>query len=130
MGASFCTVFESEVPQFGTLGSDHRALLRVQQRLDRRAADNALTPLGAFESYDPADVADFMDEKTLAEQPPAECFAPAVGLAAVEGLMAFLDAHPDALAGQAQVVEDLSEIADELDAAKRAGVRFRFAVVP
>jgi hypothetical protein len=129
MGASFCTVFEAEVPPFGTLGSDHRALLRAKQRLDRLAAHKGLTPLGAFESYDPADTADFLDEETQAEQPAAEWFVPAERLASVEGLFAYLDAHSDALAGQSRVVEDLSEVADELRAAKRTGVRFRFAVV-
>ncbi len=129
MGACFCTVFEADVPSFGTLGSDHRALLRAQRRLDRLAADNGLTPLGAFESYDPVDTAGLLDEDTQAKQPPAQWFAPAGGLAAVEALMTYLDAHPDALARQAQVVEDLSGIAAELAAAKAAGVRFRFAVV-
>jgi hypothetical protein len=129
-GASFCTVFEAEVPPFGTLGSDHIALLRAQRKLDRVATDNGLTPLGAFESYAPEDTADFLDEETQAEQPPAEWFAAADGLAAVEGLLEYLDAHPDALARQAEVVEDLSGIAEELEAAKQASVRFRFAVVP
>ena len=129
MGASFCTVFETHVPEYGNLGSDHRALLRAMRRLDQLAADNGLIPLRAFESYDPADTADFLDEETQAGQPPVEWFAPAAGLAAVHGLLAFLHAHLDSLAGQAQVAADLTGIADELRAAQRAGVRFRFAVV-
>ncbi len=129
MGASFCTVFEAEVPRWGTLGSDHRVLLRAQRRLDRLAANNGLTPLGTFESYEPADALEMLDKDVLAELSPVQWFAPADGLVAVRELRTYLDAHPGVLREHAEVVEELSEIAEELEAADRTGVRFRFAVV-
>jgi hypothetical protein len=129
MGATFSTVFESRIPRYGTLGSDHRALLDARERLDRLADDNDLTSLLEFESYAPEDTEGFLDEETQAEQPPAEWFDPAAGLAAVNTLYEFLEANPRVLADQAEVMEDLSGIGDELEAAQRAGVRFRFAVV-
>jgi hypothetical protein len=130
MGASFCTVFETNVPPHGSLGSDHPALLRRQRKLDRLAVDHGLTPLGAFESYSPDDVADFMDEDAADELPPAQWFAASTGLAAIHALLAHLATHPDAVRGQADVVADLRSLEEELADAERLGVRFRFAVVP
>ncbi len=129
MGASFCAVFEAEVP---TLGGDHPTLLRRQGRLDRLAADAGLTPLGAFESYDPADAADLMDDgdELPANLPPARWFSAADGLAAVRALVAHLATHPDAVSDLPNVVAELESLAVELADAVRAGVRFRFAVVP
>jgi hypothetical protein len=129
MGATFSTVFESEAPPYGTLGGDHRVLLRQRDRIGRLATESGLTPLGAFESYDPEDAEGLLDEETQAQQPPAEWFAPAAGLAAVNALWEFLDARPGTFTAQAELMDDLSEMGDELEAAQRAGVRFRFAVV-
>ena len=133
MGASFCTVFEAEVAPHGTLGGDNTAVLRRMARLDRLAEDHGLTPLGAFVSYDPADVADFLGEEDLegvGEMPAVQWFDAAAGLAAVEALRAHLAAHPKAVPGQAEVDAELQAIAAELAAARTAGVRFRFMVVP
>jgi hypothetical protein len=130
MSVSFSTVFESAVPPYGTLGGDHLAILPARRRLDRLAADNGLTPLGAFESYAPEDTTGLLDDETQERQPPAEWFAPADALVTVNALWEHLDAHPGLLANQTRVMDDLSEIGDELEAAERAGGRFRFAVVP
>jgi hypothetical protein len=132
MGASFCAVFEAEVPPHGTLGGDHPVLLRRQRRLDRLAAEAGLTPLGAFESYDPADAADYSDEgeEPPAHLPPARWFAAADGLAAVRALVAHLSANAGTISGQAEVLEELAQVAGELADALQVGVRFRFAVVP
>ncbi len=129
MSTTFSTVFESDAPPYNTLGSDHLALCRARDRLDRLAKKAKLTSLLAFESYEPEDTEGLLDEETQAQQPPAEWFAPAAGLAAVEGLLAYLDAHPKALTEQAAVAAELADTADELRAAERAGVRFRFAVI-
>ncbi|AWM40387.1 hypothetical protein GobsT_11220 [Gemmata obscuriglobus] len=132
MGASFCAVFEADVPPHGTLGGDHPALLRRQRRLDRLAAAAGLTPLGAFESYDPADAAGYLGEgdEPPADLPPVRWFPAAAGLAAVRALAAHLAAHPDAVSGPPEVASELEGLAGELADAERAGVRFRFAVVP
>jgi hypothetical protein len=130
MGASFCAVFEGDVPPHGTIGGDNPALLRHQRRLDRLARQNGLTPLSAFESYDPADLADLLGEDDAAEAPPAQWFAPADGLAAVRALAAYLNAQPGTVTDQANVLADLASIEEELTAAERAGARFRFAVGP
>ena len=105
------------------------ALNHARDPLDRLAASVGLTSLLAFESYEPEDFDGLLDEETQAQQPPAKWFAPADGLAALRALLAYLDAHPDALAQQVVVREDLVEAEDELRAAERAGVRFRFAVI-
>jgi hypothetical protein len=132
MGASFCTVFEAGVTPHGALGGDNPALLRHHRRLDRLAAAAGLTPLGAFESYDPADAADYLGEvgERPADLPPVQWFPAADGLAAVRAVVAHLSANPGAVSGQAEVVAELERLAGELTAAERAGVRFRFAVVP
>ena len=130
MGASFCVVFETEVPPHGTLGGDNPMLLRRQRKLDRLATGAGLTPLGAFESYDPEDAADFLDDEQLASLPPVCWFAAADGLAAVRGLITHLSANTAAIADQAKVLAELEEVAAELANAEQAGVRFRFAVVP
>jgi hypothetical protein len=129
MGATFSTVFESEVPQYGTLGADHRALLDEREWIDRLATKNELISLLAFESYAPEDTEGLLDEETQAQQPPAEWFPPEDGLSAVDALWQYLDIHSGVLAEQAEVMEDLSGIAEELEAAQRVGVRFRFAVI-
>ena len=129
MSTTFSTVFQSGVPPYGTLGSDHLAVNRARDQLERLAADAGLTSLLAFESYEPEDFEGLLDEDIQAQQPPAKWFAPADGLAAVGALLAHLDAHPDALPQQAALRNDLVGLADELTAAERAGVRFRFAVI-
>ena len=134
MGMSFCTVFEADVPGFGTLGGDNPTIFRQQRNLDRLATLHGLTPLSAFESYRPDVLADVMglglrDELPLA-LPPLRWFPAADGLAAVRALIAYLMAHTGAVSQTIRVLADLSSIADELTAAERAGVRFRFAVVP
>lgn len=132
MSVSFCAVFETEVPPHGTIGGDHPVLLRRQRRLDRLATEAGLVPLGAFESYDPADAADFLAE---GDEPPSGLplarWTPASdGLAAIRALVAHLGAHPDAVSDQPDVIAELESLGGELADAERAGVRFRFAVVP
>jgi hypothetical protein len=129
MGATFSTIFETEVSPYGTLGGDNRVVLDMREWLDRLAEKNSLTPLGAFESYAPEDTEGFLDEETQAEQPPAEWFSATDGLAAVNALWEYLDAHPGTFTSQTKLMEELSDMGDELEAAQRAGVRFRFAVV-
>jgi hypothetical protein len=97
--------------------------------LDKLAEKNGLTPLGAFESYSPEDLAGFLDEEMQAELTPAEWFSADDGLAAVNALWEYLDKHPGTFSTQKELMEELSDMGDELEAAQRAGVRFRFAVV-
>jgi hypothetical protein len=125
-------VFETEVPSHGTLSGDYPALLRRQRTLDRLATASGLTPLGAFESYDASDVEDYLDEdeESPADVPPVKWFPASDGLAAVRALAAHLAAHPNSVSVQAEVLSELGELAGELVDAERAGVRFRFAVVP
>ena len=129
MGATFSTVFEAAVPPHGTLGADHRALARVRESLDQLAVANGLTSLLEFERYAPEDVAGLMDEEAIAQQPPVEWSPPERGLATVNALWDLLAAHPGVLTKQPAVLDDRSEVGDELEAARRAGVRFRFAVI-
>ena len=111
-------------------GGDHPAILPRLRRLERLAAAGAFTPLGAFESYDPGDAPEFTGAGEPAAPPPVQWFDPAAGRAAVDALVAHLAAHPGALADQGAVAADLAAVAAELAAGERAGVRFRFAVVP
>lgn len=131
MSVTFSVVFETKVPRHGTLGGDNPALEKAQKQLDRVARAAGLRALSDFESYDPADVAaDFDMDVDEAALPPVEWFAAADGLAAVRALAAHLRANPTAVRGSAKVLEDLASVEAELAAADRAGVRFRFAVVP
>jgi hypothetical protein len=130
MGAGFCTVFEADVPPRGKLGDDNKAILNRKEGLDRLAAENGLTPLEAFESYSPEDAAYFLDDDAPLDLPPVQWFPATDGLAAVNALLAHLAAHPDAATDQGELLADLRGIAGELAEAERAGVRFRFAVVP
>jgi len=133
MGASFCAIFESDVPSHGTLGGDNPAVLKAQRKLDGVARDADLRSLDEFESYDPQDVVGDFDLDVDAEElglPPVEWFAAADGLDAVRALIAHLNSHPDAVRNQADVLDDLANVEAELTAADRAGVRFHFQVVP
>jgi hypothetical protein len=131
MGMSFCTIFEAAVPEYGTLGGDNPDVYRRKEALDQWATDHGLTPLAAFESYDPEDVADVMGLDELpAGLPPVQWFPAADGLAAVQALIDYMTPRPDAISRQAGIMDDLAAIADELTAAEQAGVRFRFALVP
>src|SRR5262245_23302902 len=62
--------------------------------------------------------------------PPVQWFAATDGLAAVRALAGHLRAHPKDLSNSDDILAELSEIESELADAERAGVRFRFAVVP
>lgn len=106
------------------------ALNRARDHLDRLAAAAGTTSVLAFESYAPEDTEGLLDDDIQAQQPPAKWFAPGAGLVAVGALLAYLDAHPDVLPQQAAVRKDLVQVVDELRAAERAGVQFRFAVIP
>jgi hypothetical protein len=130
MSISFCVVFEAEVPPHGTLGADHGALTNQKDTLDRLARKNGLIPLSAFESYDREDAAGFLDEEELEALPEAQWFDPAAGLSAVRSLADYLCSHADAVPDQAEVLADLTGIEEECADAERAGVRFRFAIVP
>jgi hypothetical protein len=125
--ATFRTVFDSAVAPFGTLGGDHRSLLRAWEPINHLAVENELATLWPFESYGPEDAAGEAGVRAQVRQKAVEWFAPADGLAAVEGLRKHLEAHPGVLAQQGAVMEDLTRIGNELEAARRAGVRFRFA---
>src|SRR5687767_7918545 len=105
MGASFCVIFESDVPPRGTLGGDNPAVLKAQRKLDRVARDAGLRSLDEFESYDPQDAAgDFdLDAEELG-LPPVEWFAAADGLAAVRALVIQLHSHPEAVPRQPDVL--------------------------
>ena len=129
MGASFCTVFESNVPPHGALGGDHLAILQQRDQLDQFADDAGLTPLGAFESYDPADAADFIDEDEVADLPAAQWFAAIAGLDAVNAPTAYLTARPNVLNNQAGVLADLTAVAGDWQTRIEPGP-VPFAVVP
>ncbi len=130
MGASFCVVFESQVPPRGAIGSDHVALVPVKERLDKIAQVNRLRPLGDFESYDPADLAEYLDgDSEEVNLPAVQWFPPIEGLTAVRGLAEYLRSHPEIVSRQADVLTDLAGIEEELASAASTGVRFRFAVV-
>ena len=131
MGASFCVIFESDVPPLGTLGGDNLAVLKSQRKLDRVARDAGLRSLDEFESDDPQyAVADLDLDPDELGLPPVEWFAAADGLTAVGRLIAHLNARPAAVPRQQDVLADLAAVEAELAQADRAGVRFRFAVVP
>jgi hypothetical protein len=130
MSVSFSVVFESEVPPHGTLGADHGAVACHKEALDQLADENGLVPLGAFESYDPEDAADFLDEEELAVLPEAQWFDPAEGLTAVRALVQYLRSHLAAVPDQDEVLAEMTGIEEECADAERAGVRFRFAIVP
>jgi hypothetical protein len=129
MGVSFSVVFEADVPQYGIIGND-TLLAERKEELHQVASDNGLTSLDAFESYDPADAAEFLDEDELAGLPSVQWFEAADGLNAVRSLLAHLKEHPDALLDPDAILADLATIESNLSVAERAGVRFRFAVVP
>lgn len=136
MGAAFCVVFESAVPSHGTLGGDSsNALLAKRDWLDELAANAGLTPLGAFESYDPEDAVGLLEDFDLPEEladklPSVQWFPAAEGLAAVRALAAHLSNSADAAPDRAKILADLNQIAIELTDADQADVRFRFAVIP
>jgi hypothetical protein len=130
MSVSFSVVFESDVPPHGSLGADHVALARHKEVLDQLADENGLVPLSAFESYDPEDAAEFLDEEELAVLPDAQWFEPAEGLAAVGALAGYLRSHTGAVPDHEDVLADMTGIKEECADAEKAGVRFRFAIVP
>ena len=129
MSTSFITVFELEVPPYRTVGDDNPTLSDMRDQLDRLAVGTGLTPLAAFESYGSEDTDGLLDDDEQAAQPPAGWFPPADGLQAVEALRAHLEANPGVIAQQAEMAEELAQVAVELRAAEQAKVRFRFAVV-
>ena len=129
MSVSFSVVFEADVPPYGIIGND-TLLANWKEELNQVAAENGLTSLDAFESYDPSDAAEFLDEDELAGLPPAQWFQAADGMKAVRALRAHLKEHPDAISDPDTVLADLASFESDLSLAERAGVRFRFAVVP
>ena len=130
MSVSFSVVFESEVPPHGSFGGDHVELARHKEALDQLADENGLVPLSAFESYAPEDAAEFLDEEELAVLPDAQWFDPAEGRAAVRALGHYLRSHLEAVPDQEDVLAEMTGIEEECADAEKAGVRFRFAIVP
>ena len=93
------------------------------------ADTHGLTPLSAFESYDPSDVAGLLDEDAIEDLPEVQWSDPAAGLTAVRALAGYLLSNTEAVPDQAKVLADLAGVAAELADAERAGVRFRFGMV-
>ena len=56
MGVSFSVVFKRAVSPYGTLGSDHVALAKGYEKLDKVAAKFKLPTLGPFVSADPEEM--------------------------------------------------------------------------
>lgn len=128
---TFSAIFDSKVPPYGTLGRDHESLARFRDGLEELANQNDLTSLSTFESYEPEDLEGLLadDEETLPDVSISQWFSPAAGLEAVNALLVFVGANADVLVKQADVMKDLAGLRDELEAAQRAGVRFRFAMI-
>lgn len=128
---TFSAIFDSKVPPYGALGHDHVSLARFRDGLEELANQNNLISLAAFESYEPEDLEGLLadDEETLPDVPISQWFLPAEGLEAINALLEFLAANADLLVKQAEVMKDLAGLRDELEAAQRAGVRFRFAMI-
>jgi hypothetical protein len=130
MGVAFCVVFKKEVPPYGTLGGDSKALVEGYAELDAFAEKNGLRTLGSLLSQDPEEMAALMevDAEEMGLRP-EEWFSASEGLAVVRPLIALLREHPKAVAKGRELLSDLEQVETELAEAARRRVKFHFSLV-
>jgi hypothetical protein len=130
MGMSFNVAFNKKVAPYDKLGADHIALGAAVERLDKAAKKNKLATLGEFHSIDPEEAAEMFDmdpeEMGLG---PLQWFDAEKGLAAVRALMTFLRENPKAVPKSSEVLTDLEEVEQELQAASKQKARFHFSLL-
>jgi hypothetical protein len=128
MGMGWHVALNGKITAAGAIPVDGKALIHRQHDLDEIAEQLGLRRLTEFVSVDPSAVGAFLQQQGLDPDdypiPEEEWFAPADGLATVEGLLVHLRANPDAVLDAHRIVRDLSAIGQILSAAATAGVEF------
>lgn len=85
-------------------------------------------PLYEFMSYDPEDVAEFLDDPDESELAPEEWFSAREGLRTVQELQDHIRNNPSSVPNHQDVIEDLSECERVLKLLESRGIGFHFAI--
>jgi hypothetical protein len=128
MGMGWHVALNGDVDAAKAIAVDGKTLIHRQHDLDTIAERLGLPRLTDFVSVDPQAVAGFLQQQGLDPEdypiPEEEWFAPAEALPTVNGLLAHLLAHPDAVLDAHRITRDLAAIAQILVAAEAAQVQF------
>lgn len=94
--------------------------------------------LSEFQSYDPQDAAEFIDDpeelkRIIAAAPPLEWFDPKEGVKAIRAFRDYFQANPKDIPGRARknpeaLIAELEEVESVLERAQKNRVRFRFHI--
>lgn len=128
MGLGWHVALQTPIAGVDPAGVDGKALIFRQRDLDELARQLGIEPLTDFVSANPQALARYLAQQGLdpANYPLAdeEWFAAAAGLTTVRGLVAHLQARPDAVLDSFRIIRDLQAIERILKAADTAGVLF------
>lgn len=131
MSVSFFIVTEREIDGLDTFVNGKAIAGLSDEALQAACTAAGVGSIFDFVSADPEELADFLDDEALddsMELAPEEWFAAEEGLAWTVKLAAYLEAHPAAVDGSAEVLEDLAEYRAVFEALQSHGVRWHFQV--
>jgi hypothetical protein len=113
-------------------GAKDRGGRQADRHLESLAREAGVRPLMEFFSASPEDILAFLSEHDQeppdVELPPEQWFSPEEGLTTVRGLLAYLQAHPDAAAEVDRLFEDLRQFDEVLVGLAAAGAKWHLAV--
>jgi hypothetical protein len=128
MGMGWHVVLRQEVPGAAAVAMDGKGLIYRQKDLEQLARQLQLPPLTEFVSVDPESLGRYLRDQGLDPDdypiPEEEWFAAAGALPTVRGLLAHLQAAPDAVLDSFRIVRDLQAMEKILALAENAGVEF------
>jgi len=131
MGVAYYPSFERAIAGFDPATAvNGKPVARVIERLDKICKRLRVTPLTDFYSESVEEAFAKIGEEVpegMKEQP--ICWSePSAGLRTVEGLIAYLEAHDEALPDAPGVIEDLEGLQQVLQKAQKHRTRFRLRI--
>ncbi len=131
MSVAFFIVTEREIDGLDTFVNGKAIAGLGDEALQAACTAAGVRSVYDYVSADPEELADFFDDEELddsVELAPEEWFAAEEGLAWAVKLIDYLEAHPEAVEGSAEVREDLIEYRAVFEALQAHGVRWHFQV--
>jgi hypothetical protein len=131
MSVAYYIVLQSEIDGFDPFVNGKAIAHANEKELDKLFKALNVTPLAAFLSQDPDELAEFIADQGVdapEDLPSEQWFTAEQGLATVRALKHHLVSNPKALKNATAIGEDLAEYEAVLDRIKKEGVLWHLAL--
>ncbi len=129
MSSAVFVVLNKEEPGFDSQVNG-KTVARHYESLENLAKKLGVAALSDFESMDPAEAMDFMEDEGVdtsgMDVPAEQWFKPADGLKAIRALIEHLEGKGKRTKGAKEVVEDLRGFEEVLAASQKKKLKFHF----